>query len=254
MHLIPMHLIQFWVSWYELSSDDDEPPLQPDDPADGGSALDDMQPQIGPPTLRQPPAPIPSDFAAFIRRTDGNTTAWLATIREADAYLPPGPIVVYSEYFFIIYFALYVKYDEYVHKHFFWHILHSYSFRWKHDCVVPVTPYLAGVFNYLRLHIKIPPKVRAIDMRHILLLLPLFLDGLLADEVLEHNRLHPLNPALDPSSELIGITLIFIQWYNLYRRRCPPKDEPVRRGRYPGFFHPGWQVWIYSTYFEYREF
>jgi hypothetical protein len=46
-----------------------------------------------------------------------------------------------------------------------------------------------------------------------------------ADEVLEHNRLHPLNPALDPSDELVGITLTFIQWYNLYRRRYPPKDE-----------------------------
>ncbi len=42
MHLIPMHLIQFWVPGYELSSDEDEPPLQPDEPADGGSALDDM--------------------------------------------------------------------------------------------------------------------------------------------------------------------------------------------------------------------
>jgi hypothetical protein len=35
MHLIPMHLIQFWVPGYEPSSDEDEPPIQPDDPADG---------------------------------------------------------------------------------------------------------------------------------------------------------------------------------------------------------------------------
>jgi hypothetical protein len=62
-------------------------------------------------------------------------------------------------------------------------------------------------------------------MRHILLLLPFLLDGLLADEVLKHSRLHPLNPALDPSSELIGITLIFIQWYHLYRRGNPPREE-----------------------------
>ena len=60
-------------------------------------------------------------------------------------------------------------------------------------------------------------------MRHILLLLPFLLDGLLADEVLKHSRLHPLNPALDPTSELI--TLIFIQWYNLYHRRYLSKDE-----------------------------
>jgi hypothetical protein len=89
MHLIAMHLIQFRVPGYELSSDEDEPPLQSEDHADGGSALDDMQPQIGP----QPPAPTPFDFAAFMRRSGGNTT----TKREADANLPPGPFVVYSE-------------------------------------------------------------------------------------------------------------------------------------------------------------
>ncbi len=93
---------------------------------------------------------------------------------------------------------------------FFSHILHIYHFLGKHYCLVPVTPYLAGVFNYLRLQRKIPPKVRAIDMWHILLLLPFLLDGLLTDEVLEHNRLHPLNPAWDPSSELIAIILIML--------------------------------------------
>ena len=86
------------------------------------------------------------------------------------------------------------------------------SFRGKHDCLVPVTPYLADLFNYLRIHKKKPPRVRAIDMRHVLLLLPFLLDGLLADEVLKHNRAHPLNPVLDPSSELIGVTMVLIQW------------------------------------------
>ncbi len=84
------------MAGYELSSNYDAPPSQPDDPADGGSALDDMQPQIGPPILQQPPAPTPFNFAAFVRRSGGNTTTLLATKREADAHLPPGPIVVYS--------------------------------------------------------------------------------------------------------------------------------------------------------------
>ena len=82
---------------YELSSDEEELPLQPDDPADGGSALDDLQPQNGPPILQQPPALPPFDFRAIMRRSGGNTSALLASIREADAYLPPGPIHVYSE-------------------------------------------------------------------------------------------------------------------------------------------------------------
>jgi hypothetical protein len=56
-----------------------------------------MQPQVGPPILQQQPGPTPFDVAAFIRRSGGNTTTLLATIREADAHLPPGPIVVYSD-------------------------------------------------------------------------------------------------------------------------------------------------------------
>ncbi len=74
---------------------------------------------------------------------------------------------------------------------------------------------------------QIPPKARAINMRHILRLLLLLFpsDGRLADDVLEYNRAHQLNPALHPFSELVGITNLFIQWYNIYRRRFPPKDE-----------------------------
>jgi hypothetical protein len=71
--------------------------LQPDDPADGGSALDDLQPQNGPPILQQPPALPPFGFRAIMRRSGGNTSALLSSIRESDAYLPPGPIHVYSE-------------------------------------------------------------------------------------------------------------------------------------------------------------
>ena len=75
---------------YELSSDVEELPLQPDDPAVGGSALDDLQPQNRPPILQQPPALAalpPFDFPAIVRRSGGNTTALLASIREAEAYL-----------------------------------------------------------------------------------------------------------------------------------------------------------------------
>ena len=82
---------------YELSSDEDEPPLQPDNHPEIESDHDDVQPQIGPAILHIQPAPRPFDFASFMRRSGGNTTALLSAIREADAHLPPGPIVVYSE-------------------------------------------------------------------------------------------------------------------------------------------------------------
>ncbi len=48
--------------------------------------------------------------------------------------------------------------------------------RGLNDVLVPVTPYLAGIFQHLRKHKKQPPRVRAVDMRHILLLLPFLLD------------------------------------------------------------------------------
>ena len=67
MHLIVMHLILLLLPGYELSSDEDEPPLHSEDPADDRSALDDMQSQIGPPIPQKPPAPPPFDFAAFTR-------------------------------------------------------------------------------------------------------------------------------------------------------------------------------------------
>ena len=97
MHLTAMHLIFLPLPGYELSSDEEKLPLQPADPADGGSALDDLQPHNGPPILQQPPALPPFNFPAIMRRPGGNTTTLLASIREADAYLPPGPIHVYSE-------------------------------------------------------------------------------------------------------------------------------------------------------------
>jgi len=74
MNCIAMHLILLPVSGYELSSDEEEIPLQPDDPADGGSALDDMQPHNGVEWTVHPTAAACSDtiqlccFHAPIRR------------------------------------------------------------------------------------------------------------------------------------------------------------------------------------------
>ena len=63
------------------------------------------------------------------------------------------------------------------------------------------------------------------DMRHILLLLPFLLHNLLQEEVDEYNSENPFDPVFDPSNECIGIVLLLLEWYQLYRRRYPPKDE-----------------------------
>ena len=100
------------------------------------------------------------------------------------------------------------------------------SFRGIHDCLVPVTPYLGGIFKHLRSKGKLPPRVRAMDMRHVLILLPFLLEGLLTDVVAEHNaRNRFIHRVVDPSSQMVEITIILLSWYRLYRRKFPAKDE-----------------------------
>ena len=97
-----MHIVTFIVSLsgFELSSDEDEPSLQPEKPDDIESNPM-LPPMIGPlpVILPQQPAPAaaPFDFASFMRETGGNTTALFSAIQKADGHLPKGPIHVYSE-------------------------------------------------------------------------------------------------------------------------------------------------------------
>ena len=100
------------------------------------------------------------------------------------------------------------------------------SFKGIHDCLVPVTPYLGGIFTHLRTKGKLPPRVRAMDMRHMLIILPFLLEGLLTDEVEEHNAANQfIHRVVDPSSKMVDITIMLLSWYHLYRRKFPAKDE-----------------------------
>ena len=99
------------------------------------------------------------------------------------------------------------------------------SFRGMHDCLVPITSWIGNVFDSIRRTDKIPCRVRAKDMRNLLLVLPFLLHNLLLEEVEEYNRANPFDPITDPSHECIGIVLLLINWYHLFRRRFPPKDQ-----------------------------
>ena len=68
-----------------------------------------------------------------------------------------------------------------------------------HDCLVPVTPWLANIFESLRTPAKISGKARAVDVPHILLLLPFLLPNLLQEEVAEYNGENPFDPIRYPS-------------------------------------------------------
>ena len=108
----------------------------------------------------------------------------------------------------------------------FLRILLAYSFRGIHDTLVPITPYLAELFESLRVDGVRPPRIRASDMRHVLLVLPFLLHDLLKDEVAAFNIRYPVGPPIvDPSAELIEVTLMLLSWYHLLRQRCPPKDD-----------------------------
>jgi hypothetical protein len=94
------------------------------------------------------------------------------------------------------------------------------------ECLVPITPYLATIFEHLRDNSSAPGRVRAADIRHLLLVLPFLLHDLMACEVEDHNRKHPREePVVDPSLELIEVVLQLLARYHLFRRRNPPKDE-----------------------------
>ena len=92
-----------------------------------------------------------------------------------------------------------------------------------HECLVPTTALIGNVLDSIRRTNKIPSRVRAVDIRNLLLLF--LLHTLLEEEVEEYNSTHIFNPIVDPSNECIGIVLLFIDWYMLYRRRYSPKDE-----------------------------
>ena len=84
-----------WIERVRAFKRDDELPQEDDDPADNNT-----MPQTGPPIVQQPilqQPPQSFDFSDFMRHSGGSTDSMFSVIREVDALLPTGPIVVYSE-------------------------------------------------------------------------------------------------------------------------------------------------------------
>ena len=79
-----------------------------------------------------------------------------------------------------------------------------------HECLVPTTALIGNVLDSIRRTNKIPSRVRAVDIRNLLLLLLFLLHNLLEEEVEEYNSTHIFNPIVDPSNACIGMVLLFI--------------------------------------------
>ena len=71
------------------------------------------------------------------------------------------------------------------------------------------------------------------DMRHILLILPFLLEGLLTDEIEEHNAgIRFIHHVVDPSSKMVDITIMLLSWYRLSKDEEDIKDLTTLGRRY----------------------
>jgi hypothetical protein len=90
-----------------------------------------------------------------------------------------------------------------------------------HDTLLPLSKTTRSVFKQLGENIRSTPKVhssiRATDIRHLLLLLPLICHDLFSSEVAEHNAIPGNHYIEDPSPEIVAVVVLFLKWYHLYR-------------------------------------
>jgi len=97
------------------------------------------------------------------------------------------------------------------------------TMRGMHDTLIQVSKTTRNAFAYIGENVFKTPKlhsgVRATDLRHLLLLLPLICHDLFGSEVAQHNEEHRGMgaPVEDPSSEIVMVCIILLKWYHLYR-------------------------------------
>ena len=102
---------------------------------------------------------------------------------------------------------------------------HCFKSSASHSCLLLITHVTARVSQQLYSKKKHSPSIRAVEFRHLLLLLSVFLDNLLSTEVKEHNSTGgPSDRLKDPTSELVEVANTFIAWYKLYSSITLGKD------------------------------
>ena len=90
-----------------------------------------------------------------------------------------------------------------------------------HDTLMHISKRARSAFDEISENLRSTPKlhssVRATDVRHLLLLLPLLCHELFRSEVAQHNALYGGILAEDPSSLIVEVCIILLKWYHLYR-------------------------------------
>lgn len=89
-----------------------------------------------------------------------------------------------------------------------------------HDTIIVLPAAVQSVMDYISgdKNKKFLGKIRAEDMRHVLLLMPFVLQDLLKPEVDRWNaRSTRANAVEDPSNSLVDIVCDLLEWYSLFR-------------------------------------
>ena len=87
-----------------------------------------------------------------------------------------------------------------------------------HDTLIAVSSRTHQAFKSLQEDGGLHCRVRAADVRHLLLLLPFMVHDLFSSEVKAWNAVPGNQQIQDPSPEIVAICLSLLEWYHLYRR------------------------------------
>jgi len=95
------------------------------------------------------------------------------------------------------------------------------AMKGAHDTLIYLSKTTRTAFDELGKDVRTTPKlhssIRATDIRHLMLLLPLICHDLFRSEVAEHNST-PGNAYIeDPSPAICMVCVVFLKWYHLYR-------------------------------------
>ena len=95
------------------------------------------------------------------------------------------------------------------------------TMKGAHDTLINLSKTTRSIFDQLGENVYSTPKVhssiRATDIRHLLLLLPLICHNLFTLEVAQHNAVVGNEYIEDPSPEIVMVCVILLKWYHLYR-------------------------------------
>jgi len=94
-----------------------------------------------------------------------------------------------------------------------------------HDTLIAVSKQTRQAFKSLNDEGKLHCRVRAADVRHLLLLLPFMVHDLFSSEVKTWNAVPGHQQIQDPSPEIVSICLSLLEWYHLYRRSGHTTEE-----------------------------